>query len=40
MLWDIIYDRLTIHVVDATKWRDQNLEYFGRFSKRPVMWAD
>ncbi|NLW84877.1 MAG: alpha-glucuronidase [Phycisphaerae bacterium] len=29
-------DRLTIQVTDSAKWRDQILEYFGRFSQRPV----
>jgi alpha-glucuronidase len=28
--------RLVIQVTDSAKWRDQILEYFGRFSKRPV----
>jgi len=31
-----VSDRLAIQVADAAKWRDQILEYFGRFSKRPV----
>ena len=31
-----VADRLAIQVADAAKWRDQILEYFGRFSKRPV----
>ena len=28
--------RLAVQVADAAKWRDQILEYFGRFSKRPI----
>ncbi|HXR07291.1 MAG TPA: alpha-glucuronidase family glycosyl hydrolase, partial [Candidatus Acidoferrum sp.] len=31
-----VADRLAIQVADAAKWRDQILEYFGRFSQRPV----
>jgi alpha-glucuronidase len=31
-----VAERLVIQVADAAKWRDQILEYFGRFSKRPV----
>ena len=31
-----VADRLAIQVADAAKWCDQILEYFGRFSKRPV----
>ena len=31
-----VADRLAIQVDDAAKWRDQILEYFGRFSQRPV----
>jgi alpha-glucuronidase len=31
-----VADRLAIQVADSAKWRDQILEYFGRFSKRPV----
>ena len=31
-----VADRLVIQVTDAAKWRDQILEYFGKFSKRPV----
>ena len=31
-----VADRLAIQVADAAKWRDQILEYFGRFSKRPI----
>jgi alpha-glucuronidase len=31
-----IAERLAIQVADAAKWRDQILEFFGRFSKRPV----
>lgn len=31
-----VVDRLAIQVADAAKWRDQILEYFGRFSKKPV----
>jgi len=31
-----VADRLAIQVTDAAKWRDQILEYFGRFSKKPV----
>jgi alpha-glucuronidase len=28
--------RLVIQVADSAKWRDQILDYFGRFSKRPI----
>lgn len=31
-----VAERLAIQVADAAKWRDQILEYFSRFSKRPV----
>ena len=31
-----VADRLVIQVADSAKWRDQILEYFGRFSKMPV----
>ncbi|MCS7338037.1 MAG: alpha-glucuronidase [Verrucomicrobiae bacterium] len=31
-----VAERLAIQVADAAKWRDQILEYFARFSKRPV----
>jgi alpha-glucuronidase len=31
-----VADRLVIQVNDSAKWRDQILEYFGRFSKMPV----
>jgi alpha-glucuronidase len=31
-----VADRLAIQVADAAKWRDQILEYFGRFSKKPI----
>lgn len=31
-----IADRLTVQVTDSAKWRDQILDYFGRFSQRPV----
>lgn len=31
-----VADRLAIQVADSAKWRDQILEYFGRWSKRPV----
>jgi len=31
-----VADRLAIQVADSAKWRDQILEYFGQFSKRPV----
>ncbi|MGA2173539.1 MAG: alpha-glucuronidase family glycosyl hydrolase [Verrucomicrobiota bacterium] len=31
-----VADRLAIQAADSAKWRDQILEYFGRFSKRPV----
>ena len=31
-----IADRLAIQVVDSTKWRDQILEYYAGFSKRPI----
>jgi len=29
-------ERLAIQVADSAKWRDQILEYFGRFSQRPI----
>jgi alpha-glucuronidase len=32
-----VADRLAIHVADAAKWRDRILEFFGRFSKRPIL---
>lgn len=32
-----VAERLVVQVADAAKWRDQILEYFGRFSKRPVL---
>jgi alpha-glucuronidase len=31
-----VSDRLAIQVADSAKWRDQILEYFGRFSGKPV----
>jgi alpha-glucuronidase len=31
-----VAERLAIQVADSAKWRDEILEYFGRFSKRPV----
>jgi len=31
-----VADRLAIQVADSAKWRDQILEYFGRFSKKPI----
>jgi alpha-glucuronidase len=31
-----VADRLAIQVADSAKWRDEILEYFGRFSKRPI----
>jgi alpha-glucuronidase len=31
-----VAERLAIQVADAAKWRDQILECFGRFSKRPI----
>jgi alpha-glucuronidase len=31
-----VAERLAIQVADAAKWREQILEYFSRFSKRPV----
>lgn len=31
-----VSERLAIQVADSAKWRDQILEYFGRFSKKPV----
>lgn len=31
-----VAERLAIQVADAAKWRDQILEYFARFSRRPV----
>jgi alpha-glucuronidase len=31
-----VADRLAIQVADSAKWRGQILEYFSRFSKRPV----
>ena len=31
-----VAERLAIQVTDAAKWRDQILQYFSRFSKRPV----
>jgi alpha-glucuronidase len=32
-----VTERLAIQVADSAKWRDQILEYFARFSKRPVL---
>ena len=34
-----VSDRLAIQVADAAKWRDQILEYFAGFSKRPIRGA-
>ena len=31
-----VAERLAIQAADSAKWRDQILEYFARFSKRPV----
>jgi alpha-glucuronidase len=31
-----VAERLAIQVADAAKWRDQILEYFARFSQRPI----
>jgi len=31
-----VAERLSIQVADAAKWREHSLEYFGRFSGRPV----
>jgi alpha-glucuronidase len=31
-----VADRLAIQVADSAKWRDQILEYFGSFSKKPI----
>jgi alpha-glucuronidase len=31
-----VAERLAIQVADAAKWRDQILEYFGRFSQKPI----
>jgi alpha-glucuronidase len=31
-----VTERLAIQVADSAKWRDQILEYFARFSERPV----
>jgi alpha-glucuronidase len=35
-----VADRLAIQVEDSAKWRDQILDFFGRFSGRPVPPAD
>jgi len=32
-----VADRLAIQVADAVRWRDKILEYFSRFSKRPIV---
>ena len=32
-----VADRLAIQVADAAKWRDQILQYFQGFSKRPIL---
>ena len=32
-----VADRLAIQVADAAKWRDQILQYFQQFSKRPIV---
>ncbi len=34
-----VAERLAIQVADSAKWRDQILEYFEQFSKRPVLRA-
>jgi alpha-glucuronidase len=31
-----VAERMAIQVADSAKWRDQILEYFGTFSKRPI----
>ena len=31
-----VADRLAVQVADSAKWRDQIVQYFARFSKRPV----
>ena len=31
-----VADRLAIQVADSAKWRDQILEYFAGFSKKPL----
>ena len=31
-----VSDRLAVQVADSAKWRDQILEYFGKFSKQPI----
>jgi alpha-glucuronidase len=31
-----VADRLAIQVADSAKWRDQILQYFAGFSKRPI----
>ena len=31
-----VAERLAVQVADSAKWRDQIVEYFARFSKRPV----
>jgi alpha-glucuronidase len=31
-----VAERLAVQVADSAKWRDQILEYFGRFSQRPI----
>jgi alpha-glucuronidase len=33
---DEVAERLAIQIADSAKWRDQILEYFARFSERPV----
>lgn len=32
-----VAERLTVQVSDAARWRDQILEYFARFSRRPIV---
>ena len=32
-----VAEHLAIQTADSAKWRDQILEYFGKFSKRPVV---
>jgi alpha-glucuronidase len=32
-----VAERLAIQVADAAKWRDQILQYFQGFSKRPIL---
>lgn len=32
-----VADRLAVQVADSAQWRDQILEYFGRFSNLPIL---